>query len=183
MAKKSKPSELSPKLKADYTDYANKRFKSFQKIMDRASNELAAIGFDPPGRSIWKWKRMGEIVNIYTTAPDPRQIADAVLAWSLKTKHQEKIRVQAQLASQSPVHATDEPEICYVTMLQMAAIIGKKKCTIERLKNTGKIPAPDVKGGNGKAHEWLWSVVAPILEENFNRKMPKEYPSTQFIRS
>ncbi|MEO2047196.1 MAG: hypothetical protein ABGX16_11560 [Pirellulales bacterium] len=111
MAKKSKSSELSPERKVEYTDCTNRRDKSLQRIMDLASDELTAAGFDPPGRDLWAWKKLGISVEIHTTVPDPRQIADELLAWSMKEKHKEMIRVQTQLASQTSVNAIDELEI------------------------------------------------------------------------
>jgi hypothetical protein len=42
---------------------------------------------------------------------------------------------------------------CHVTPLPMAAIVNKSKRTLERLQYQGKLPAPAVNGGSGKADE------------------------------
>ncbi len=71
---------------------------------------------------------------------------------------------------------------CYVTLIQMASIVNKSKRTLERLRNDGKLPKPAVKGGNGKADEWQWRDVRPILEETYNRPMPEVFPADCFVR-
>ena len=69
----------------------------------------------------------------------------------------------------------------HVTLRQMAAIVSKSKSTIEKLKNDGKLPTPDVKGKRGQANEWLWSNVRPILEKEYNRKLPEIFPADRFV--
>ena len=71
---------------------------------------------------------------------------------------------------------------CHVTLRQMAAIVNKSKRTLERLYQNGKLPAPAVEGGKGKAYEWRWSDIKPILETQYDRQLPKTFPSDQFIR-
>ena len=73
--------------------------------------------------------------------------------------------------------------VCYVTLLMMASIVNRKKRTLERLKETGKLPDPDVKGKKGTPNEWDWSVVRPVLENEYNRKLPEVFPADPFIRS
>lgn len=73
--------------------------------------------------------------------------------------------------------------VCHVTLKQMASIVNKSKRTLERLRDNGNLPAPAVKGGKGKADEWLWSVVRPILNREYGRQLPEVYPSDRFIRS
>ena len=74
------------------------------------------------------------------------------------------------------------PDECHVTLLQMAAIVNKSKRTLRRLRDDGKLPAPDVKGGKGRADEWLWSSVRPILNEEYSRKVLETFPSDRFVR-
>ena len=71
---------------------------------------------------------------------------------------------------------------CYVTLLQMAGIVNKSKRTLERLRDNKKLPAPAVKGGAGRASEWQWSVVRPILERQYKRSMPEVFPADRFVR-
>ena len=80
-----------------------------------------------------------------------------------------------------PPKPTDVFECC-VTLLQMASIVSKSKRTLERLRDNGELPTPTVKGGEGKADEWLWSDVRPILQEEYRRKLPEVFPSDRFIR-
>ena len=61
---------------------------------------------------------------------------------------------------------------CHVTLSQMAGIVSKSKKTLERLKQAGKLPTPTVKGGKGKANEWPWSQVRPVLEKEYARELP-----------
>lgn len=75
------------------------------------------------------------------------------------------------------VAAEDETKQ-FVTLDQMAAMVGKSKRTLERYKNrTGStMPPPVVEGGGGRADEWIWSQVRPWLEAEFHRKLPEKYP-------
>lgn len=68
----------------------------------------------------------------------------------------------------------------YVTLKQMAAIVKKRKRTIERLKEDGKLPTPEVKGRPGQAAEWSWAKIRPILELQYDRKLPEIFPADQF---
>ncbi len=71
----------------------------------------------------------------------------------------------------------------FVTLLQMATIVGKSKRTLTRLYETGILPAPDIQGGDGQAHEWRWSVAKPILASKYNRQLPDDFPADRIIRS
>lgn len=71
---------------------------------------------------------------------------------------------------------------CHVTLTQMAAIVQKSKPTVRRLYDNGSLPAPAIEPGNGKANEWLWSEVRPVLENEFGRKLPEVFPGDQFVR-
>jgi len=71
---------------------------------------------------------------------------------------------------------------CHVTLQQMAAIVSKSKRTLERLRDNEKLPAPAVKGGEGKADEWIWSEVRPILKREYSRTLPKVFPADRFAR-
>ena len=71
---------------------------------------------------------------------------------------------------------------CHVTLSQMAAIVNKSKRTLERLRDNGRLSAPAVKGPKGTAHEWRWSDVRPILEDEYRRKLPETFPADRFVR-
>jgi hypothetical protein len=78
-------------------------------------------------------------------------------------------------------HPAGDPN-CRVTLRQMSAIVQCGKRTLERLRDTGRLPDPARKGPNGTAHEWLWSEVRPILEAEYNRKLPEVFPAERFLR-
>jgi len=69
---------------------------------------------------------------------------------------------------------------CHVTLSQMAAMVNRTKKTLERLRDNGKLSAPAVKGGTGRADEWRWSDVRPILQDEYNRQLPEIYPADRF---
>lgn len=69
-----------------------------------------------------------------------------------------------------------------VTLRQMSAIVECGKRTLERLRDMGRLPDPAVKGPKGTAHEWLWSEVRPILEAEYNRRLPEVFPAERFLR-
>jgi hypothetical protein len=68
----------------------------------------------------------------------------------------------------------------HVTLKQLAGIVQKDKKTIQRLVSANKLPAPDVRGGNGKANEWIWSKVRGPLGAEFNRPLPEIFPADQW---
>lgn len=70
----------------------------------------------------------------------------------------------------------------HVTLLQMAASVNKSKRTLEKLRDKGELPPPAVKGGKGRADEWRWSSVKPILEKIFTRPLPEKFPAERFLR-
>jgi hypothetical protein len=71
---------------------------------------------------------------------------------------------------------------CYVTLLQMAAIVNRKKRCLEGLKkNKPGFPPPAVKSTGGSPNEWLWSQVRPHLEKEYKRSLPEVFPSAQFV--
>lgn len=75
---------------------------------------------------------------------------------------------------------TDIPDQM-VTLLQMASTVNKSKAALEKIK--GKLPRPKIKGGDGKASEWLWSDVRPILAECFDRPgLPEVWPADRYRR-
>lgn len=74
------------------------------------------------------------------------------------------------------------PPRCHVTLQQMAALVNKSKAAIEKLKEKGKLPPADVKGGSGRADEWNYDVVRPILESHFGRSLPATFPADRFMR-
>jgi hypothetical protein len=81
-----------------------------------------------------------------------------------------------ELATETPILAKPGRMPSYVTLDQMAAVVGRKKRTLERYKSRERLPSPDVEGGDGRPHEWLWNRVRPILEKLFNRPLPEIFP-------
>jgi hypothetical protein len=67
----------------------------------------------------------------------------------------------------------------YVTLDKIAAMVGRKKKTLERALNKpdSDMPRPDIEGGGGKPHEWIWTRIRPWLEKNHNRSLPERLPS------
>jgi hypothetical protein len=67
----------------------------------------------------------------------------------------------------------------YVTLDQAAVIVNHVKRTLERAihKPGSGAPPPDIKGGGGRSHEWVWSNLRPWLEKTFHKKLPERFPS------
>jgi hypothetical protein len=61
----------------------------------------------------------------------------------------------------------------------MAARVNRTKKTLEKKLNAekSKMPKPDVEGGGGKPHEWIWANIRPWLETEFGKKLPPILPS------
>jgi hypothetical protein len=61
-----------------------------------------------------------------------------------------------------------------VTLDQCAAMVNRRKRTLENYKKT--MPRPKVPGGGGKPHEYAWSEMRPWLERTFKRPLPPTHP-------
>src|SRR5262249_23319983 len=70
----------------------------------------------------------------------------------------------------------------HVTLDGMAAIVNRSKRTLEKriARKRNPLPQPDIEGGGGKPHEWLWPSVRPWLEQEFGRKLPERFPGGRF---
>jgi hypothetical protein len=100
----------------------------------------------------------------------------------LKKVHLARLREMLRVIS--PKQSSDENVNSdtlhqYVTLDQMAAMVGRSKKTLERegKKKTSKMPRPDVQGGGGKPHEWKWSQVRPWLMKRYGRALPEQFPT------
>ena len=71
----------------------------------------------------------------------------------------------------------DDTASQYVTLDQMAALASRSKRTLEGWLKTGKLPDPDVEGGGGKPHLWLWAEVCQSLTDHSGIPQPERYPS------
>jgi hypothetical protein len=77
----------------------------------------------------------------------------------------------------------DEPPADqYVTLDQAAALVNRRKKTLERYlrqpkSEAARMPEPDVEGTGGKPHEWKWSNLRPWLEKTFGKQLPGRLPS------
>ena len=65
----------------------------------------------------------------------------------------------------------------YVTLDMAAAMVNRKKRTLEEWIKRSDAPMPDVEGGGGKPHEWKWKTIKPWLEKKSNRQLPDIYPA------
>jgi hypothetical protein len=66
-----------------------------------------------------------------------------------------------------------------VTLDQMAAMVGKKKRTLQLWqKNDKTFPLPEIEGGGGNAAYWQWQNVSAYLrKKSRNDKLPESFPS------
>jgi hypothetical protein len=67
-----------------------------------------------------------------------------------------------------------------VTLDQAAAAAKCSKRTLERYKTAGKLPAPVVEGGAGKANLYDWPTMREWIEAEFGiKKLPERYPANR----
>jgi hypothetical protein len=71
-----------------------------------------------------------------------------------------------------------DPPDQYVTLDQMAARVNRSKKALAKRLNApnSTMPKPDVEGGGGKPHEWIWANIRPWLETEFGKKLPEIWP-------
>lgn len=78
---------------------------------------------------------------------------------------------------QPPTAATQSaPD--YIDLDQAAALVNRGKKTLERALADQKMPSPDVEGGGGKKHEWVYLKLKPWLEKTYGRILPDRPPHT-----
>lgn len=71
----------------------------------------------------------------------------------------------------------------YVTLDQAAAWVNRTKRCLEAYRRDParrrkwRMPEPDVKGGDGRPHEWAWPTIRPWLEHVFGRRLPERLPA------
>jgi hypothetical protein len=65
-----------------------------------------------------------------------------------------------------------------VDLDQVAAVVGRTKKTLHRLRRRqcNPLPAPARPGRRGQQHLWDWSAIRPWLEAEFGRELPEEFP-------
>lgn len=70
-----------------------------------------------------------------------------------------------------------------VTLLQVEAIAGIKKRTLDGYLRKGKIPKPDSPGGGGRPHKWYWKRLRPYLAKYSTKLLPRDFPATRILPS
>jgi hypothetical protein len=101
---------------------------------------------------------------------------------SVKQSLVESLQDSSAATGLTPNNASsDEAPSCYVTLLQMAAIVNRHKRTLQRLANKSTFPLPVVEGGRGKPSEWRWDEVRSVLEFEYGRSLPAVYPADRFV--
>jgi hypothetical protein len=115
-------------------------------------------------------RRTGAIHAIFEVLRD-------CLGWPMPPWAWIAAELRAVLAELQPESHDAAPEDQYVTRDQIAALVNRHPDTVADWFNSDGAPEPDVVGGGGKRHEYLWSKVRPWLEEKSGRTLPKRFPS------
>jgi len=64
----------------------------------------------------------------------------------------------------------------YVDLDQAAALVNRSKKTLERALVKKIMPPPDIEGGGGKKHEWVYAKLRPWLETSYGKVLPNRPP-------
>jgi hypothetical protein len=80
-----------------------------------------------------------------------------------------------------PDHQAKTPRPDLVTLNQAAGMVHKGKRTLEDWKEKGKLPAPAVKGGQGRADLWRWEELRPVLETLSGIVLPETFPANRVL--
>jgi len=68
-----------------------------------------------------------------------------------------------------------DPADQLVTLDQMAAIVHRRKRSLENYRGRG-LPEPKARGHRGQAARWSWATARPWLEDAFGLTLPESYP-------
>lgn len=122
-----------------------------------------------------QWPNWGDIINACK--------AEAAIAFQEQKRAAGRVDIEKRLSelekNTTPHERQGGVEEDYVTLDQMAAIVHRSKRTLEKKK----LPEPDIEGGGGKPHEWLWSRIRPWLQTEFGRELPEIYPGHRSERN
>ncbi len=118
----------------------------------------------------------------FTKRGDVWGIADLRSKFEAALEQEAARLIVVALPAETPATHAPPPEQ-YVTLDKMAAIVGRSKRTLEKLKTRGRnsLPPPDIEGGGGRADEWLWATVRPWLEGEYGRELPERFPGDRFL--
>jgi hypothetical protein len=117
----------------------------------------------------------GEITDFQTTMME--NALKAIVAMGQEHNKQ----IEAKLSTRKPADSSQEPRRQdavpdMIDLDQAAALVNRNKRTLKRYKDKGIIPPPKIQGKGGKKSEWLWAELRPVLEANFDRKLPDRPP-------
>lgn len=111
-----------------------------------------------------EWRLKGELTREPTANPEPEE-----------AEHEEPPAEDPQGAEVM----TESGALEHITLDQAGALIQRSKRTVEGYLADGKLPRPDVEGGHGKPHEWLYDNIRPALENIFGKLLPTKFPASR----
>ncbi len=127
-------------------------------------------------RGVWETQyQFVAAVEVATGEPD----AEARLLEILGRFPEDFVSVRKMRQAPAAVREEEAAEPQYVTLDQIAALVSRKKRTLEHYKpgeykgDGDPLPDPNVKGGRGKPDEWIYPGSIKLwLEATFDRKLP-----------
>lgn len=153
----------------------------------------AVTYFLPPGEGGY----MGDATKSETTAPEKRWLAHLFrlgyfeeasdeLALVLRLKGNAFATSALAVERLQPLPASyespaDEPLSALVTLDQVAPLTGLSKRSLERYRQAGRLPDPDIYGGQGKANKWHWHNLRPALSAVTGKVLPEVFPGDRIV--
>lgn len=177
--------ELDAMLREDFGD-EEPSYAGLSTVLIKLSEELD-LG---DGKLTRFGRRQARKANLWATAlsPDPllrltdtgtRETSDLAEVCELaktvllgEVPADEAVRCRKLADRLGGGEATEER---YVTLDQAAALVSRKKRTLENYRGNG-LPEPDIHGGGGKPHLWKWSTMWPWLKATFKFELPERLP-------
>lgn len=152
-----------------------------EKVM-RSSLEASGVKFKVATKGKKHRKQVTELLwNVFEARVGVRIAQDArvlVFSSASKTGFGAFISVTARgLDLLDTIGDVFEPDTL-VRLSQVAPLTGLSKRTLERHVARGILPAPDVRGGQGRAHKWYWSNLRSVLAKISRKRLPDRFPGS-----
>lgn len=92
-----------------------------------------------------------------------------------------------EVVSTQPIRVSVPREDPYLTLDQIGALIGRSKRSMERYlykmpdTHPHHLPEPDMEGGGGRPHMWLYSTIRPWIVKVFGLELDPDRPTPRRI--
>lgn len=164
-----------------------------KSTIERRWGDMRTLGLAPPNEPsvesfrVFFLKEMpsDKRASLHRVFHDALNHAESVITEELSSMVSLNIATEPLLssvtiASDTPPASTASPRDANVRLDDLALLLRMSKKTLERRYAKGKLCEPDVEGGGGKPHLWLYQRIRPHLGREFGHCLvPEQWPGVE----